>query len=101
MTLWLVTLLVSGGGVGGGGSILSALSPSGQVLFVFGASGAVPVFGAGRWWTVLSAGWLHAGLLHVAMNMYWVWQMGPTITELFGPSRTVIIYTIGGWPGSR
>jgi len=66
---------------------------------VFGASGAVPVFAAGRWWTVLSAGWLHAGLLHVAMNMYWVWQMGPGITELFGPSRTVIIYTVGGVAG--
>ena len=35
---------------------------------MFGASGAVPVFTFGRWWTVLSAGWLHAGLLHVAMN---------------------------------
>ena len=51
VTLWLVTLLVSGGGLSGGGSLLSALSPSNQVLFVFGASGAVPVFAAGRWWT--------------------------------------------------
>ena len=33
------------------------------------------------------------------MNMYWVWQMGPSITELFGPSRTVIIYTVGGVAG--
>ena len=33
------------------------------------------------------------------MNMYWVWQMGPAITELFGPSRTVIIYTAGGVAG--
>ncbi len=69
------------------------------MLFVFGASGAIPVFGAGRWWTVLSAGWLHGGLLHVVMNMYWVWQMGPSITEFFGPARTVIIYTAGGVAG--
>jgi rhomboid protease GluP len=66
------------------------------VLVVFGASGAYPVFGMGRWWTVLSAGWLHAGLLHIAMNMYWLWQMGPALSELFGPARTVIIYTAGG-----
>jgi len=101
VTLWAATLLVSmagGGGIGSGG-LLSALSPSGQVLFVFGASGALPVFGRGRWWTVLSAGWLHGGLLHIAMNMYWVWQMGPAITELFGPARTVIIYTAGGIAG--
>jgi rhomboid protease GluP len=98
VTLWAVTLLVSGGGIGTGG-LLSALSPSTAVLLMFGASGAYPVFAAGRWWTVLSAGWLHAGLLHVAMNMYWVWQMGPAITELFGPARTVIIYTAGGVAG--
>jgi rhomboid protease GluP len=98
ITLWAVTLLVSGGGIGTGG-LLSALSPSTAVLLIFGASGAYPVFGLGRWWTVLSAGWLHAGLLHVAMNMYWVWQMGPAITELFGPARTVIIYTAGGVAG--
>ena len=103
VTIWavtlLVTLLASGGGIGGGGNIISALSPANAVLFVFGASGALPVFTYGRWWTVLSAGWLHAGLLHVGMNMYWVWQMGPAITELFGPARTVIIYTIGGVAG--
>jgi len=98
VTIWLVTVFFSGGALGGG-NILSALSPSSQVLILFGASGEYPVFGLGRWWTVLSAGWLHAGLLHVAMNMYWVWQMGPAITELFGSSRTVIIYTVGGIAG--
>src|SRR5258708_3268914 len=97
-TLWVVMLLLSGGGIGRG-SLLSALSPSPNVLFLFGESGAVPVFAAGRWWTVLSAGWLHAGLLHIGMNMYWVYMMGPAISELLGPSRTVIIYTVGGVTG--
>jgi rhomboid protease GluP len=99
VSLWVVTLLMSGGAMDNRGGILSALSPSTAVLLMFGASGAYPVFGLGRWWTVLSAGWLHAGLLHVAMNMYWVWQMGPAITELFGSARTVIIYTAGGVAG--
>jgi membrane associated rhomboid family serine protease len=98
VTLWVVTLLMSGSAVRGGG-IFSMLSPSTPVMLLFGASGAVPVFSLGRWWTVLSAGWLHAGLLHVGMNMYWVWQMGPAITELFGPARTVIIYVVGGIAG--
>jgi rhomboid protease GluP len=100
VTIWVATLLTSGGGIGtGGGNILSALSPSTGVLILFGASGAYPVFGLGRWWTVLSAGWLHAGLLHIGMNMYWLWQMGPALTELFGSARTVIIYTVGGIAG--
>src|SRR3954469_18900197 len=45
-------------------SPLSMLGPSLLSLLAFGASGAEPVFVYGRWWTVLSAGWLHAGLLH-------------------------------------
>jgi rhomboid protease GluP len=98
VTLWLVTLLMSNN-IGGGGSLLNALAPSNEVLFLFGATSPRIVFEAGRWWTVLSAGWLHFGLLHIAMNMYWVWQMGPSITELFGSARTVIIYTVGGVAG--
>jgi rhomboid protease GluP len=99
VTLWVATLLMSGAAIGGGGGIFSALSPSSRVLVLFGASGAYPVFGRGRWWTVLSAGWLHAGLLHIGMNMYWLYQMGPALTELFGSARTVIIYTAGGIAG--
>jgi rhomboid protease GluP len=98
VTIWVIMLLMSGGDIRAG-NIMSALSPSPPILFLFGESGAVPVFTAGRWWTVLSAGWLHAGLLHIAMNMYWVWQMGPAITDLLGPARTVIIYTVGGVAG--
>jgi rhomboid protease GluP len=98
VTLWVATLLMSGAGIGSGG-ILSMLSPDTRVLLLFGASGAYPVFNLGRWWTVLSAGWLHAGLLHIGMNMYWLWQMGPALTDLFGPARTVIIYTAGGVAG--
>ena len=98
VTLWVITLLMSGSGIRVG-SLFSALSPSTPVLFLFGASGAVPVFGMGRWWTVLSAGWLHAGLLHILMNMYWVWQMGPVMADMLGPSRTIIIYTVGGITG--
>ena len=37
------------------------LSPSSRALFLFGASGSLPVFAGGRWWTILSAGWLHGG----------------------------------------
>jgi len=98
VTVWVFTLLMSGSAIRVG-SVFSALSPSTPVLFLFGASGAIPVFGMGRWWTVLSAGWLHAGLLHILMNMYWVWQMGPVMAEMLGPSRTVIIYTVGGITG--
>jgi rhomboid protease GluP len=68
-------------------------------LFLFGASGAVPVFQYGRVWTVLSAAWLHAGILHILFNMMAVRQLAPMTTELYGPGRMVIIYTAGAVVG--
>jgi rhomboid protease GluP len=57
------------------------------------------VFGYGRWWSVLSAGWLHAGLLHIFFNMMWVRQLGPATADIYGPGRMVIIYTVAGATG--
>ena len=53
----------------------------------------------GRWWTVLSASWLHGGVLHILFNMLWVRQLGPATAEIYGPGRMVIIYTVAGAVG--
>ena len=97
--IYLLTLLMSGSDlqvapvVGGG---FSFLSPSIRALLIFGASGALPVFRFDRWWTVLSATWLHGNLLHIVFNMMWVRQLAPATADIIGPARTVIIYTVAG-----
>jgi rhomboid protease GluP len=91
-----LTLLMTGPGALGGGGLFNILSPSSYVLAQFGASGAVPVFRLGRWWTVLSASWLHASVLHIAFNVMWIRQLAPAVAELYGPGRTVIVYTVAG-----
>ncbi len=96
--LYVLMLLYSGSRIRMTG-ILGFLSPDQFAMVVFGASGAVPVFRYGRWWTVLSAGWLHGGLLHILFNMLWVRQLGTACVDLFGTGRTIIIYTIGGIVG--
>jgi len=93
--LYLLTLVASGTNIRMQG-LFSILSPSNRMLFLFGASGGLPVFEYGRWWTVLSAGWLHGGLLHILFNMLWVRQIGPATAEVYGAGRMVIIYTIAG-----
>ena len=97
IVMYIITLLW--GGISMGGGAFGMLSPSDFSLLVFGASGAAPVFGYHRWWTVLSAGWLHAGLLHIFFNLMWIRQLAPAVGELYGPGRMVIIYTIGGVAG--
>lgn len=70
------------------------LAPSRVSLLIFGASGAMPVFQFGFWWTVLSAGWLHGSLLHVAFNLLWFNNLSLQVAQAFGAARLVIIYTI-------
>ncbi|MEE8368127.1 MAG: rhomboid family intramembrane serine protease [Thermoanaerobaculia bacterium] len=96
--LYLLTLAADPHGVTMGGA-LSFLSPSSRSLFLFGASGAIPVFSFDRWWTVLSASWLHGGLLHIFFNMMWVRQLAPATANLFGPGRMVLIYSMAGVSG--
>jgi len=92
--LYALTLVYDPGKVRMGG-LFNFLSPSIESLYVFGASGFLPVFQEGRWWTVLSAGWLHGGLLHIGFNLYWVYLLAPAVAELYGAGRMVIIYTAG------
>ena len=96
--LFIASLAADPSGIGEGG-FLGLLSPSIESLFRFGASGALPVFGYGRWWSVLSAGWLHGGVLHILFNMMAVRNLGPAMVHLYGFARTVIIYTLASVAG--
>lgn len=98
LAMLLVTVLL-GGSVMSGGNVFGMLSPNTAVAIAFGASGAVPVFGQGMWWTVLSAGWLHGSALHILFNMLWVRQLGPATADIYGAGRMVIIYTIASVTG--
>jgi rhomboid protease GluP len=96
--LYAVSLLLSGSAVFRG-SVLSPLPPSIASLVMLGASGKIPVFTLDRWWTVLSAGWLHASLWHILLNLFWIRQIAPAVGELYGPGRMVIVYTAGSIVG--
>lgn len=98
VALYVLSLLLTGEGVLGGG-IFSFLSPSGESIFLLGASGAVPVFQYHRWWTPLSAAWLHGGLLHIVMNLLWIRSLAPEVAALFGVGRLVLIYTASSVAG--
>jgi rhomboid protease GluP len=93
IVMYVLSLLLSRGEMGMG------LSPSSQVLILLGASGAYPVFVLGLWWTVFTAGWLHGGVLHVLFNVLWIRNLGPSVAEIYGPARMVIIYVVSGVAG--
>jgi rhomboid protease GluP len=91
--LSLVLTVMDGESILGGGA-LSILRPGQLATLRLGLSGAVPVFGAHMWWTILSAGWLHGSALHILFNMMAMRQIGPPTADVYGGARTVIIYTV-------
>jgi membrane associated rhomboid family serine protease len=94
VVLYLATLVLSGSNMGMNG--VNLFAPDFRMLILFGASGSLPVFGLGEWWTVLSASWLHGSALHIFFNMLWVRQLGPATADIYGAGRMIIIYVIGG-----
>lgn len=69
----------------------SVLGLSGPVLFQFGAKWSPAIF-AGQWWRLVTAGFLHGGLLHIAMNTWALMDLGAQVEEIYGSSRLLVFY---------
>jgi rhomboid protease GluP len=78
---------------------LLLLSPSDRSLLVLGATGTIPIDNYHRWWTLLSAGYLHGGLLHIFFNMAALRQLSAVVVREFGTRRMFAIYTLAGVAG--
>ena len=93
VALYAFTLIYDLSAIRGGG-LLGMLSPGIEALFRFGASGWAPVLQLGRWWTVLSAGWLHGGLLHIFFNAMWLRQLLPVTAAIYGTGRSLTLLVV-------
>lgn len=99
VVMFIVSILIDFHQVSFSSSPFSMLSPSGRSLEILGSSGAIPVFILNKWWTLISASFLHGGLLHILFNMVALYQLGPLIIKEYGSSRMIIIYTMSGIGG--
>jgi rhomboid protease GluP len=78
---------------------MTFLSPSDGSLFLLGATGTLPIAAYGRWWTLISASFLHGSVLHIFFNMMALRQLAPFILEEFGFNRFIILYIWTGVAG--
>jgi len=72
------------------------LSPENKSLLLMGATGTIPIGRLGRWWTLISANYLHGSILHIFFNMFAFNQIAPLVIREFGTNRMIILYTLGG-----
>jgi rhomboid protease GluP len=54
----------------------------------------------GQWWRLITAGFLHGGILHILMNSWALFGIGAEVEQLFGTSRMIVFYftsTVSGF----
>jgi rhomboid protease GluP len=96
--LFLLTMLASMRSGGGG-----LMNVDGLTLVKFGASYPPYVFRAGQWWRLLTAGFLHGGLMHILFNSWALMDVGSHAEQVYGTPRMSAIYllsTMGGFGAS-
>jgi membrane associated rhomboid family serine protease len=74
--------LVGGGGVGRGGG----------TLIEHGALFGPAVTFGDEYWRLVSSGFLHSGLFHVAFNMWFIWVLGGMLEPALGRARFAVLY---------
>ena len=98
ITLYGAALLLQPDAWLSGRGMFSFLSPGNRALYQLGMTGGV-AWSLGWWWTLLTANYLHGGLLHIFFNMMWVRNLAPAATEVYGPARTFVLFNLSGAVG--
>jgi len=82
---------------------------SGQFSFNGGGAGTTvythgalygPLVVQGEDWRLLTYGFLHAGLLHIAMNMFLLWILGQLLEPAIGHVRFAVVYFVALFGGA-
>ena len=79
---------------------VSPTNPSSEDLMRFGANHPVSVLVSHEWWRLLTAMFVHVGLLHLATNMWCLWNLGLLGEPLIGPIGLTAVYVLTGAAGN-
>jgi len=79
---------------------VSAVNPTTGQLLYWGAdhTGAVLIFG--QWWRIVTAMFVHVGFLHLATNMWCLWNLGMLAEPLLGSVGLLSVYILTGAAGN-
>jgi membrane associated rhomboid family serine protease len=78
----------------GGGLVGEARIFEGRQYQLFAPFGHLVGVAHGEWWRMLTSGFLHAGLLHVALNMWVLYQLGQLLEPALGRLRFALVYVV-------
>jgi rhomboid protease GluP len=81
---------------GGGGGLSILWGMGGAPTYRLGLSAPYGIYVQHQWYRLITAMFLHGGLLHIGFNMYALMQLGPALEELYGSSRYFFLYISTG-----
>jgi len=73
--------------------------PDGRAVVGWGSNFGPATMG-GQWWRLFTSMFLHFGVIHLAFNMWALYQSGRTIERLYGSFRFALLYLFAGLAGS-
>ena len=79
---------------------VSAISPTAEQLMQWGANNAGSVLINGQWWRIITAMFVHVGIIHLATNMWCLWNLGLLAEPLMGSFGVVAVYVLTGAAGN-
>jgi membrane associated rhomboid family serine protease len=86
----------------------ASIGSAGGEVFVRGAllirgqlsDGELVGLAEGEWYRLITAAFLHAGILHLGFNMLMLWWIGAPLEEAMGRGRFLLLYVVSGLGGS-
>ncbi len=96
----LANLAIFAGEVIASRSLASLNDVPGHVILAFGADYAPLTLGLGQYERLVTCCFVHAGLLHLGMNMWSLGQIGPFAEKVVGSARFSVLYVVTGVAGS-
>jgi rhomboid protease GluP len=75
-------------------------TPTPSALMDWGAKSSASVLIDHEWWRLFTAMFIHAGILHLATNMWCLWNLGLLGEPMLGPLGLAAVYLLTGVAGN-
>lgn len=79
---------------------VSGVNPTPEQLMEWGANNAASVLVYGQWGRIITAMFVHVGIIHLATNMWCLWNLGLLAEPLMGSFGVVAVYVLTGAAGN-
>jgi membrane associated rhomboid family serine protease len=93
--IFIFLLMWSSGGLNSG----ALWQPPFTVLVAYGAKLNYLINEYHQWWRFVTPVFIHIGIIHLLVNMYGLWIIGPYVERLYGSAKFVVLWVGTGVAG--